>query len=58
MFRTELLEYIEQFLKRHTICDKELGIEFYDFKDVQQALWEFGNEILDKIVSESVGDEK
>ena len=53
MFRTELLENVEQFLERHTIRDKELGIEYYDFKNIHQALLEFGNEILDKIDLES-----
>lgn len=57
MFRTELLEHVEQFLERHTIRDEELGIEDYDFKNIQQALMEFGNEILDKIVFESAEEE-
>ena len=51
MFRTELLIMVDDFIKSHTVKDDLLG-EYLDFKDINQALVEFGNKILDNIENE------
>ena len=51
MFRTELLIMVDDFIKSHTIKDDLLG-EYLDFKNINQALVEFGNKILDNIENE------